>query len=270
MTSTISGTDDDKKADGQIMLEKDSGVWTLTISRPSAHNAMTETMYSELETLLAAADESTSIRALVIRGAGDSAFASGTDIKFMSELNTGGRGVRYETQLTETVTRLERLRVPTVAVIQGHCYGGGLVLAAACDIRIASSGSRFGVPIAKTLGNCLSANSLSLLTSRLGTSRVVDMLVTARTYDTLELMGVGFLSEVVEPNSLGERLKEIMSSLTLVAPLTVWSTKELIYRQRVATLPFDQDVLQKIYGSEDFKIGSHAFLTRRRAQWTGR
>ena len=270
MTSTISGPDDDTKVDGQILLDEDSDVWTVTISRPTAHNAMTEAMYSELDAIVKAAEESPTIRALVIRGDGDSAFASGTDIGFMSELGADSRGLRYEEQLTGTITRLERLRVPTVAVIRGHCYGGGIVLAAACDIRIASSGSRFGVPIAKTLGNCLSANSLSLLTNRLGTSRVLDMLVTARTFDTLELMGMGFLSEVVEPNSLDERLSEILACLDSVAPLTVWATKELIYRQRIATVPSDQDVLEKVYTSEDFSRGAQAFLNRRRARWSGR
>ncbi|PZU01546.1 MAG: enoyl-CoA hydratase [Gordonia sp. (in: high G+C Gram-positive bacteria)] len=257
-------------AGGRVVLIQAEHYWILTISRPEAHNSMTETMYAEFSTAITVVAQSQSARALVIRGDGGQAFASGTDIAHMQTLTALGAGVRYERQVTAMIRQIEDLSIPTMAVIEGHCYGAGLLIAAACDIRIATPGSRFGVPIAKTLGNCLSEESLSLLTSRLGTSRVLDMLLRARTFDTLEMQSTGFIGDVIDPNSLDERVADITKGLTTSAPLTVWATKELLRRQRQHEHRIDDaDVIERVYRSDDFADGATAFLARRRAKWSG-
>lgn len=254
---------------GEVQLERAGGSWLLTLARPEAHNSITATMYESLTTHVARVASIRDRRPLVIRGSGGLAFASGTDIAYMQTLDTPQHAVEYERRLTQILNDIEDLDAPTIAVIEGHCYGAGMLLAAACDLRIAAAGSRFGVPIAKTVGNCLSVESVRLLIDRLGTSRVLDMLLRARTFDTMEMHTSGFLNEVVESSTIDDRVRDLVRGLSTSAPLTVWAAKESARRLRRQTAVDDRDILEKIYGSQDFAAGSQAFLRRQRAAWSG-
>ena len=127
----------------------------LTFTRPDARNALTWDMYDALERACEAADQDDGIRVLIIRGSGG-AFAAGTDIAQFSSFASGADGVAYERRLDALADRLERVRVPTIAEVDGPAVGGGCLIAAVCDLRICSDRARFGVPVARTLGNCLS------------------------------------------------------------------------------------------------------------------
>src|SRR4030088_894610 len=139
----------------ELLVDRDGPVLRVTFNRPAQRNALTWRMYADLVTAGEIADTDADVRVMVLRGAGEAAFVAGTDISQFTEFRTGEEGIAYEKKIGEIIDRLERVRVPTVAAISGFCVGGGLALAAVCDIRVATHSARFGVPVARTLGNCL-------------------------------------------------------------------------------------------------------------------
>jgi enoyl-CoA hydratase/carnithine racemase len=148
--------------------------------------------------------------------------------------------------------------------------GGGLALAAACDLRIATTASRFGVPIARTLGNCLSMDTAALLVAHLGRSRAMDVLLRARMLDATEAHAAGFVTQLVEDSAaLDATLAETVATLASHAPLSMWATKQTLARLRRAGLPDGDDIVARVYGSADFAAAVAAFARKERAAWTG-
>ena len=192
-----------------VRVEVDGPVLTVTFDRPRQHNAMTFEMYDDLYAACERADADDAVRAMVLRGAGGRAFVSGTDIAAFRDFEDGTDGVDYERRIARVVNRLEDVTVPTVAAVQGHCLGGGLALAAVCDLRVATRSARFGVPIARTLGNCLSMNSVSVLVSRIGTPLALDLLLRARVLDAEQAHNLGFVAEVCDEDALETTLSEV-------------------------------------------------------------
>ena len=186
----------------ELAVEQDGAVLTVTFNRPSQRNAMTFAMYDGLYAACERADADDGVRVLVLRGAGDKAFVSGTDIAQFAEFRGGADGVAYEARITRVINRLEDVTVPTVAAIRGFCVGAGLAIAAACDLRVATRSARFGVPIARTLGNCLSMNTYSLLLFHLGPARSLDLLLRARLLSGEDAHGAGFVSELCADDAL--------------------------------------------------------------------
>src|SRR5699024_4311555 len=127
------------------------------------------------------------------------------------------------------------------------CVGAGLIIAAACDLRIATPESSFGVPIAQTVGNCLSTYSCSLLVSHLGPARTLDLILNARHYTGKDLASTGFTTELVEQDEVDVALARTVERLTRHAPLTMWAAKEAIYRLRSSALPDDGDIITTVY-----------------------
>ena len=156
--------------EGQVTLRVAGQVAHVQFDRTWARNAMTWAMYDGLAAACTAINENSRVRVAVLRGAGGKAFVAGTDIAQFREFASGDDGVAYEAKLDGFIDGLERLRVPSIAVVEGFAVGAGLAIANACDIRIAASGAQFGVPIARTLGNCLSAANLRRLCATLGVS----------------------------------------------------------------------------------------------------
>jgi enoyl-CoA hydratase/carnithine racemase len=252
-----------------LVTARDGQVLTVTFARPHRRNALTWEMYDGLAAAIDEGERDPEIRALVVRGSGG-AFAAGTDIEQFAAFAGGADGVRYEARVTEIVNRLESVPVPTVAVVDGACTGAGLVLAAACDLRVATPAAVFGIPVARTVGNCLSANSCSLLSARFGPAWLLDMIFSARLVGAAELRGAGFISELCEPDELDAGVGNLLDVLLGHAPLTMWATKATLQRLRLAALPDDDDIIAAVYGSADFQAGVTAFVAKRRAQWTGR
>jgi enoyl-CoA hydratase/carnithine racemase len=244
-------------------------VLTVTFNRPERRNALTWEMYDGLTGAIDSCERDSETRVLVLRGSGG-AFVAGTDIAQFAEFRDGADGIRYEARITGIVNRLESARAATVAAIDGVCTGAGLVLAAACDLRVATTTAEFGVPVARTLGNCLSANSCSLLAARIGSSRLLDMIHRARLVSASELADAGFLSEVCEPADLDVTVDELVDALLTHAPLTMWAAKAALQRLRLSSLTPDGDIVSTVFGSADFRAGVQAFLAKKRARWTGR
>ncbi|MDN5896937.1 MAG: enoyl-CoA hydratase/isomerase family protein [Nocardioides sp.] len=253
-----------------LLVERAGDLITVTFNRPDKHNAMTSEMYDQLAETCADANRDPGVRAMVLTGAGDRAFVAGTDIAHFLTFNDGDDGVRYERRITEVLDALEQVRVPTIAAISGHCFGGGLALATACDLRVITPRSRFGYPIAQTIGNCLSASTLAALTECLGVARTKAMLLLARPMSADEAVTSGFATEVVETERLLERASALAREVASHAPLTMWATKEALRRVRVNGLPDDTDIIRAVYGSEDFHHGVRAFLAKQSRDWSGR
>lgn len=252
-----------------LLVSRDGPLLRVTFNRPAQHNAMSWAMYEGLLAAIDEADRDDGIRAMVLRGAGDEAFVAGTDIAQFAEFTTGDDGVDYEARMEVVFGRLEACSVPTVAAISGYCVGAGIALAAACDIRVATTTARFGVPVARTLGNCLSMNTCSMLVFHLGPARTADMLLRARMFDAEQAHAAGFLAEVCEVDELDEATGAVTNRLVEHAPLTMWASKEAIRRLRVAELPDGDDLVRAVFGSDDFHDGVRAFLSKTPRHWSG-
>ena len=249
---------------------RDGSVATVIFDRPAARNAMTWTMYRQLTEACERIAADSQVRVAVLRGAGGKAFIAGTDIAQFREFSGAEDGVRYERDMERCLAALENLRVPTLAVIEGWAVGGGLAIATVCDLRIATPQSRFGVPIARTLGNCLSVANVALLVAAFGVGRTKKMLMLGEMLTADEAYAAGFLAQIVDGQELDQRAAALSARLADNAPLTMRVSKEAIGRLLHAAIPEGEDLLRLCYGSEDFRIGIAAFLDKRPPQWLGR
>lgn len=257
-------------SDGEVRTARAGDVVTVTFDRPAARNAMTWQMYERLGEICAELQKDRSVRAVVFRGAGGKAFIAGTDIAQFLKFTSGEDGVAYEEKMEGYLAALEALPMPTLAVIEGFAIGGGLAIAACCDLRIATPGSRFGVPIARTLGNCLSVANHARLVAALGASRAKKVLLLAENLTAEEALAGGFLLDIVQPEDVEKKVTELCDRLLGHAPITMRVTKESIRRLMHAGLPNGDDLVRETYGSEDFRAGVKAFVEKKPPQWRGK
>jgi enoyl-CoA hydratase/carnithine racemase len=245
----------------------------LTFNRPEARNAMTWEMYDALVATCEDVDHDPAIRILVLRGAGGKAFIAGTDIAQFEGFRSLQDGVEYERRLDEVLDRLERVTKPTIAQVQGVAAGGGCAIALCCDLRIATPDSMFGVPIARTLGNCLSADTCHRMISLMGPARFKELMFTGRFMHTAEAHALGLVNRIAGPEDIDRAVRELATEIADHAPLTIRAVKELTRRllaaQRLAPGE-DRDLVELCYASEDFREGVAAFIAKRPPKWTGR
>jgi len=259
-------------AHGDFLVSMDAGVVTAVFNRPEARNALTFAMYAKLAALCTQAADDDAVRVIILTGAGDKAFAAGTDIGQFREFSSGEDGIAYEERMERALEPVERCPKPLIAAIAGACTGGGAAIAACCDVRLATADMRFGFPIARSLGNTLSLGNYRRLLALLGPSRVKQLIFTARLIDAQEAQAAGLLVEVVpEAADLMPRARALAQQLLGHAPLTLSACKEALRRlQTEGERATDADLVRTIYGSADFREGMAAFLGKRAPQWTGR
>jgi enoyl-CoA hydratase len=254
-----------------LLYEINDGIGRITFNRPQARNAFTFRMYEQLGEICQQAEYDSSVKVLLLTGAGEKAFAAGTDISEFKTFSTAEDALDYESRVERVVSALESSRIPTIAVVAGACTGGGFTIAACCDLRIGAANARFGIPIARTLGNCLSMSNYVRLVALLGPSRVKDIIFTARLIDAEEACKIGLLREVLpDYDSLQGRANELARTVASQAPLTLRVTKEALRRIREKMNPEEErDLILMCYMSRDFREGMDAFLNKRPPKWTG-
>lgn len=255
----------------ELLYEVADGIGHITFNRPEARNALTFSMYERLAKVLREAENDSSVKVLILTGAGEKAFAAGTDISEFKAFSSPEDALGYEAKMDRILDTLERSRVPTIAAIAGACTGGGAAIAACSDIRIGAQNARFGVPIGRTLGNCLSITNYVRLMFLIGAARVKDIIFTGRLIDADEGRAIGLLSEVLpDYASLQRRANELARIVASQAPLTLRATKEALRRIREnMSSQQDRDLILMCYMSRDFREGMDAFLNKRTPNWTG-
>jgi enoyl-CoA hydratase/carnithine racemase len=256
----------------EMLFETARGVAYLTVNRPAQRNAMTWAMYQRLVEICEAVDRDDAIKVLVIRGSGDRAFISGTDIgQFPAFRGNPQAGIEYEERIDRVVGRLDGATKPTIASIRGFAVGGGLGISMACDLRLASADARFAVPVIR-LGNCLSFRNYARLVSLIGPARAKDMIYTGRLVEATEALSWGLINEVVATDALASRTEELAEAIAQAPPLTLRVSKEAVRRVIDRLNPQDpgHDLIALCYNSADFQEGVAAFLDKRSPQWTGR
>ena len=255
----------------ELLYDKRGDVAWVTFNRPQARNALTFAMYQGLAEICGRIATTREAKVLVITGAGDKAFAAGTDIAQFRDFKSGEDGIGYERKMDATLEIIERCPIPTIAAVAGFCTGGGLAIAGACDFRLAATNAQFGVPIARTLGNCLSMSNYARLTALVGPQRVKEMLLLAKMVDAQQALQAGLVMEVLPDTvALHGRAQALAEALAGHAPITLSTTKEAMRRlqAKLADENID-DLIRTTYGSADFREGMSAFLEKRPPKWTG-
>ncbi len=255
----------------EVLYELTDGVGRITFNRPEARNAFTFGMYERLAEICKAASADPAVKVLLLTGVDETAFAAGTDIAEFKKWSSAQDALDYEVRINGLLDGLERIPKPTIAAIAGACTGGGSTIAACCDIRIGAANARFGVPIARTLGNCLSMANYVRLVALLGQARVKDIIFTGRLVEAAEAQSIGLLSEVLpDYAALQTRADELARTIASRAPLTLRVTKEALRRIKEKMTPEDDDsMILTCYMSQDFQEGMNAFLNKRKPKWTG-
>ena len=258
-----------------LLFSQSDGILTITLNRPEARNALTFEMYKNLQSVCSTAgtdNDEQGIKVIIITGSGDKAFAAGTDIGQFADFKSVQDGHDYEAQIETVISSIETCRVPVIAALHGAVTGGGLVIAAAAHLRLASVDVKIGMPIARTLGNCLAIANLRRLVAVFGEARVAHMILTAESLSADQALASGFVHDVLEDRAtMLARATALAQRLTTMAPLTIQSSLDGLRRLRHATAcPDDSDLIAACYTSEDFAEGVAAFLEKRKPNWSGR
>jgi enoyl-CoA hydratase len=260
----MSETDDD------LLYEVKDGIGRITFNRPQARNAMTFAMYDRLTEICTEAPD-TGVRVLILTGAGEKAFASGTDISQFRAFDKPEDALGYEARIDRVLNALETCPVPTIAAIAGACTGGGAGMAACCDLRVATANARFGFPVARTLGNCLSMSNYVRLHALVGPAKVKEMVFTARLIEAPEAKSIGLVTEVLDDHAaMLARAEALATHIAKLAPLTLRATKEAMRRIKERMIPPEgKDLILMCYMSKDFREGMDAFLNKRAPEFNG-
>jgi enoyl-CoA hydratase len=256
----------------ETLFDVEGPVAFLTFNRPEARNAMTWGMYDALVAACDRVDADPSLRVFVLKGAGN-AFIAGTDISQFSRFTSRDDAIQYERRIDAIIERVERVNMPTIAQITGVAAGGGCAIALGCDLRVCTPDAKFGVPVARTLGNCLSAANYTRIIDLIGPAKTKEMLFTGRLFDAVEAAQLGLVTRMAESTSIERVVRELAAELAANAPLTIRATKEAVRRiqerRRLDQGAID-DLIAMCYLSEDFKEGISSFLAKRRPVFKGR
>jgi enoyl-CoA hydratase/carnithine racemase len=258
----------------KMLARKAGGIGWMTFNNPERHNAVSMEMWQAAERILTDFTTDDAVRVVVVTGAGGKAFVSGADIsKFESE-RSGEEAVNaYQAQTAKVYDLLHGCPKPTIAMIQGHCIGGGTALAVCCDLRICGETASFGVPAAK-LGLGYPLSGLRRLVDVVGASFAKEIFFTARRWTSEEARIMGLVNRVVPNEKLEEFVVDYATTIAGNAPLTVASSKAIINEavkdRGVADEAMCDRLVKACFASEDYIEGRRAFMEKRKPQFKGR
>jgi enoyl-CoA hydratase len=254
-----------------IVVARDDAIVTVVLNRPEKLNALTKAMWRALGETIGALDGDDGVRCIIVRGAGEKAFSPGNDIsEFAAERANKTQAIEYGRTMHMTAGALARCRHPMVAQIHGICVGGGLEIAALCDLRICGTSSRFGAPI-KNLGLVMAYPEMAPLVQLVGTAVALEILLEGRIFDAQEALAKGLVTRVVPDDQVAAEARATAQRIAEGAPLTArWHKK---FARRLADpRPLSEaeyDECYDCFDTEDFRIGYEAFLAKRKPQFRG-
>ncbi|GAA0305841.1 enoyl-CoA hydratase/isomerase family protein [Sphingomonas oligophenolica] len=256
---------------GQTHLDRDGAIARVRFDNPAAHNALTHQMWVDLHDICVELASDPSVRVVTFRGTGGKAFISGTDISGFADFASGADGVAYENEIDIFMRSIDKIPATTIAIVEGWAVGGGLNISSACDFRIATPSAKFGSPIGRTIGNCLSSSSYARIGGAIGVQIAKRMVLLGEMITAQELLDSGFLYRIAEPEELDAVVEAVVHRAAENAPLTTRTTKEAIRRMTFDNLPDIQDLIATVYGSNDFRRGVQEFLakTKKTPIWSG-
>ena len=260
----------DAPAEGRVIFEKDGPIARVTFDNRKAHNALTMAMWHQLRSICRQVSADREVRVVTFRGAGGKSFISGTDISGFLKFESGKDGISYEREMDSCIGAVEEIPQPTLAIIDGWCVGGGLSIAASCDFRLVTPAAKFGSPLSKTIGNCLSAKGYARLVANVGISYAKRILILGEMVGAEQLKAMGLALDIVEPEEMDAAVEALCANLVETAPLTTKSSKEAIRRLTYRALPDIDELIEEVYGSDDFRNAVRNFLDKKPRTWTGK
>jgi enoyl-CoA hydratase len=255
-----------------VLVEREEGIVTVVLNRPEKLNALNKAMWRGLSDAFGALEADDAVRAIVLRGAGEKAFAPGADIgEFESERGNAAQAREYGGLMHEVMRRIDQCRHPTVALIHGLCVGGGLEIAMLCDIRVCGEGSRFGVPINR-IGVTMGYPEIAALVALVGRSTALEILLEGRVFGATEALAKGLVTRVVPDDKVAQEAYAAAGRIAAGAPLVNrWHKKfarRVLDPRPLAPQEFDEPYLT--FDTEDFRNGFRSFLAKRTPAFEGR
>ncbi len=260
-------------SDDPILLQRDGAIATVILNNPAKRNALSLHAWERLIEVCAELQADDDLRCVIVKGAGDKAFAAGADISEFPEIRTNAeQAIVYGDVTEEALKALRLLKHPTIAMIRGACTGGGLEVAACCDIRIAAKDARFGVPINK-LGHAFAPPEMKPVLDLIGKALMLELLIEGRIMNADEAVRRGLVNRVVPVDDLEREATETANRIAAAAPLSIRTTKAIAHRLTDDPTPMSRAELIEAYkpcDSEDYREGYSAFLAKRPPAFKGR